>query len=404
MKGYIICHNKIMINFRELHFKLNPMSKGYMFRSYDRYHLDCLLDPDKHMAALRSENSGRRPCYTVEEFEGKEQVFLCNPPKEGSVEAASLAKVNESRDSVAALKKIRESGTFTYALVAPAFLGQFSGKASPGRLRSALKALGFDGMIEVALFADILTLKEAIEFDRNIVDESDFLITSCCCPMWVAMIKKLYSKLMSHMPPSVSPMIASGRLIKKLYPDAVTVFIGPCVAKKAEAREPDLAGAVDIVLTFSEVQSILSALGIDAASFPASDKEHSSYSGRVYAKAGGVSDAVSRTLKRINPDRKIMPVSKCADGVPACRAMVDSLEKKQIEANFFEGMGCSGGCVGGPKTCIDVSAGKKNVEGYAESAKYLTPIDNPYILELLHRIGIDTDEDLLKSELFNRKF
>ena len=95
-------------------------------------------------------------------------------------------------------------------------------------------------MLEVAVFADILTLKEALEFDRNIQSEDQFQLTSCCCPMWIAMIKKLYHQLLPNVPGSVSPMIAGGRTVKALHPKAKTVFIGPCLAKKAERNEPDL--------------------------------------------------------------------------------------------------------------------------------------------------------------------
>ena len=80
--------------------------------------------------------------------------------------------------------------------------------------------------------------------------------------MWLAMIKKLYAGLIPHVPPSVSPMIAAGRTVKKLHPDALTVFVGPCIAKKAEAREPDVAGEVDYVLTFQETMEIFDGLGI----------------------------------------------------------------------------------------------------------------------------------------------
>lgn len=123
------------------------------------------------------------------------------------------------------------------------FFGTVQRDCHPGKLRSAFKALGFSGMVEVALFADILTLKEALEFDKNIVNDNDYQLTSCCCPMWIAMIRKIYHELMPHVPGSVSPMIACGRVIKKLHPDAVTVFVGPCIAKKSEAREPDIKGS-----------------------------------------------------------------------------------------------------------------------------------------------------------------
>lgn len=118
-----------------------------------------------------------------------------------------------------------------YALIAPAFVGQYE-NASPGQLRSALKAAGFKGMVEVAVFADILTLKEALEFDKHINSRDDFQLTSCCCPVWIAMIRKIYHELIPHVPGAVSPMIAAGRAVKHIHPDAVTVFIGPCIAKR----------------------------------------------------------------------------------------------------------------------------------------------------------------------------
>lgn len=309
-----------------------------------------------------------------------------------------------SKDSIAMLEAIASKKNRTYALVAPAFLGQFDREVSPGKLRTALKQMGFDGMLEVAVFADILTLKEALEFDKNIQTDQDYQLTSCCCPMWIAMIRKVYHELLPHIPPSVSPMIAAGRTVKKLYPDALTVFIGPCVAKKAEAREADLKGAVDFVLTFEEARDIFTALNINPAEAVESDKEFSSRTGRIYAYAGGVSEAVKNTVQRLNPDRKIRIATRQADGVPACRAMLNQLREGKGDSNFFEGMGCVGGCVGGPKVLIDKEEGIKNVRVYGDEALYQTPIDNPYVIELLHRLGFDRIESLLNdSDIFTRK-
>ena len=130
-----------------------------------------------------------------------------------------------------------------YALIAPAFMGQFGEGVSPGAIRAALKRAGFSGMVEVALFADILTLKEALEFDRHVNRDTDFLLTSCCCPVWVSMIRNIYGELVPYMPGAVSPMIAAGRAVKKMHPDAVTVFIGPCLAKKKEKIQCQGEGA-----------------------------------------------------------------------------------------------------------------------------------------------------------------
>ena len=93
--------------------------------------------------------------------------------------------------------------------------------------------------------------------------------------------------------PSVSPMIASGRAVKAMYPDALTVFIGPCLAKKAEARDKDIADAIDYVLTFQEIQDIFNIMDINPAKMEESEKDHSSRAGRIYAHTGGVSEAVN---------------------------------------------------------------------------------------------------------------
>ncbi len=290
-------------------------------------------------------------------------------------------------------------------MIAPAFISQFSSEVTPGKLRSVFKHLGFAGMVEVALFADILTLKEALEFDKNILHEEDYQLTSCCCPMWISMIRKVYHELVPHVPGAVSPMVACGRAIKQLYPDAITVFIGPCLAKKAEAREPDVSASTDFVLTFQEVQDIFDFAKINPADFPEDERDHSSRAGRIYARTGGVSEAVQSTVKRLNPNRKITVHACQADGVPACKAMLNEIMAGKRNANFIEGMGCVGGCVGGPRALIPKEEGREHVMQYGEDAAYPTPIDNPYVVELLHRLGFETVESLLEnSEIFARHF
>ena len=237
--------------------------------------LDCLLHPEAHPPVWRTGRctcgEGEAPCAAACLFEAivrDEKGELTVDPDRCAGCAACIAacrsgRLTASRDVLPALDALKHAAGPAYALIAPAFLGQFSAEVTPGRLRSAFKALGFSGMVEVALFADVLTLKEALEFDRNVCTEADFQLTSCCCPLWIAMIRKVYHQLMPHVPGAVSPMIAAGRTVKHLHPDALTVFVGPCLAKKAEAREPDLRGAVDYVLTFQEMQDIFDAAGMD---------------------------------------------------------------------------------------------------------------------------------------------
>ena len=290
-------------------------------------------------------------------------------------------------------------------MVAPAFLGQFGDGISPGQLRMAFKALGFTGMVEVALFADILTLKEALEFDRHVKKQGDYQLTSCCCPVWIAMIRKIYHELMPHVPGAVSPMVACGRMIKRIHPDAVTVFAGPCLAKKKEAREPDICDAVDHVLTFQEVMDIFKAADIRPEEFEDSRKEHASMAGRLYARTGGVSRAVSEMVEQLRPDRSIAVRGEQANGTKECMAMIQRIKNKETDANFFEGMGCVGGCVGGPKAVLDRETGTQLVDEYGQESPFRTPLENPYVRKILEELGIETVEELLRDDtLLTRDF
>lgn len=412
-----------MTTFEELYRKLVQNSienngEALDISDYDPHHLDCLLHPEKYAPVLKIGNCNCPPdkptacsesCIFQAISKDKEGVIqidkdLCNGCY-ACVDNCKSEKLTASRDILPALNAVHTAKGPVYALIAPAFLGQFSKEVTPGKLRTAFKKIGFAGMIEVALFADILTLKEALEFDKNIITESDYQLTSCCCPMWIGMIRRVYHELMPHVPGAVSPMIASGRTIKVLHPDATTIFIGPCIAKKAEAREKDIADAVDYVLTFQEIHDVFEAAGINPAEMEESHKDHSSRAGRIYARTGGVSEAVQKTVERLNPHRKITVRTQQADGVPACKEMMNQLRSGATTANFFEGMGCVGGCVGGPKVMIDKEEGRKHVNEYGDSASYPTPIDNPYVIELLKKLNFDTVESLLEhSDIFTRDF
>ncbi len=383
----------------------------------DPNNLDCLLNPHKYAPVIKTQACDGSKCgmpcmaeciYSAIERTDDGSITINKDKCVGCahcIDACKEKKLEASRDVLPALKAIKDAKGPVYAMIAPAFIGQFSSEVTPGMLRNAFKAAGFSGMVEVALFADILTLKEALEFDRHIEKSTDFQLTSCCCPMWIAMIRRIYNELIPHMPGAVSPMVACGRVIKKLYPNALTIFIGPCLAKKSEAREPDIADAVDYVLTFEEISDVFDAMDIHPEEMEDSEKEHSSGAGRKYARAGGVSEAVQTTLARISPGRKIELKACRADGVKNCKAMIDNILKGNLEGNFFEGMGCVGGCVGGPKVIIDKEEGRARVDEYASEAPYEVPAENPYVIELLNRLGLTTINELLEnSDIFDRKF
>lgn len=386
--------------------------------TYDPHQLDCLLHPERHPPVIRigdcecSKNDKAAcagKCLFDAMFHDEQgNISINNELCVGCgdcIENCRAKKLTDNKDILPTLAEVYNADHPVYAMIAPAFVNQFTSKVTPGKLRTAFKQIGFTGMIEVALFADILTLKEALEFDKNIVNEKDFQLTSCCCPMWIALIRKVYHELLSHVPGSVSPMVACGRSIKALHPDAVTVFIGPCIAKKAEAREKDIADAVDHVLTFQEMRDIFEFAEIDPAELPEDERDHSSRAGRIYATTGGVSEAVQNTVKRLNLNRPITVRSAQADGIPACKALLNDISSGKLTKNFIEGMGCVNGCVGGPKALISKEEGRKNVYTYGNEAAYPTPIDNPYVIELLHRLGFDTVDSLLEhSDIFTRKF
>jgi len=367
---------------------------------YDPHHLDCLLDPYRQANPLNAEKFRED---VVKLLSGETAGELKKGPT--VLGKAGKAPVYVERDILSVLELLCAKKEPVYAMIAPAFISQFSEAVTPGKLRCVFKGMGFAGMIEVALFADILTLKEAFEFERHILTDKDFLLTSCCCPIWIALIRKNYRTFIPNIPPSVSPMVACGRSIKKIWPHAKTVFIGPCMAKKAEAKEPDIRDAVDHVLTFREVQSLFDAAGINPEECGEDLRDHSSAAGRLYARVGGVSIAVQNTVNRIHPDRAVPLRAAQANGAAECRKLLDELKSGRLSANFLEGMGCPGGCVGGPHRIIDADRGTGFVNFYSGETEYKTPVDNPYVIELLHRLGFDTVESLIEGEnLFTRRF
>ncbi len=138
---------------------------------------------------------------------------------------------------------------------------------------------------------------------------------------------------------------------------------------------------------------------------PEDSQPHASTTGISYAYAGGVAAAVKRTLEKLNPDRKIKLATRRADGVPGCKEMINDILAGNRDGNFFEGMGCIGGCVGGPRAIIPKEEGKKQVQAYADAAEFETPMENPYVIGMLKALGFNTVEEFLtKSHLYDRQF
>jgi len=314
------------------------------------------------------------------------------------VTACDFGALADKIEFIPVIEILKEKKAPVYVTVAPAIAGQFGDNVTLGQLRSAFKLMGFTDMVEVAMFADILTIKEAFEFNQLVKTTEDFFLTSCCCPVWFNMTKKNYSELYKHMSPSVSPMIASGRILKKLYPGCRVVFVSPCIAKKAEIKEEELKGAIDFVINFRELKEIFNALGINPAELPAEEKDQGSLGGRLYARTGGVSFSVKTVVNRINPSRLIKLKARKVDGVSNCKKILDDLSEGNVtDANFIEGMGCVGGCVGRPRTIIDADKATQIVNEVAEDSLIMTPFDNLNVMKIFKNLGINAIEEIMEN-------
>ena len=154
--------------------------------------------------------------------------------------------------------------------------------------------------------------------------------------------------------------------------------------KKAEAKEKDLIGDIDFVLTFAEVKDIFEALNINPSELDGdSSTEYASRGGRLYARTGGVSIAVSEAIERLFPEKYKLVKTVQANGIKECKEILEKAKNGNVDANFIEGMGCIGGCVGGPKAIIPKEKGEEHVNELAENSSIKIPIDSYYMNKYL---------------------
>jgi len=246
-----------------------------------------------------------------------------------------------------------------FAIVAPSIASQFT-YAKPGQVITGLKKLGFYDVAEAALGADMVARAEACE-----LAEKGFL-TSSCCPAFVAYIRQAFPDLAEHISHNASPMAALAKYIKETNPGAKVVFIGPCTAKKAEAQLAEVRPYVDSVLTFEELQALFDSRDIDITSLEEGTLDSASYYGRIFARAGGLSDAVAQALREQNIDFALKAVA--CDGIEACRTALLKKSKNVLEGNFIEGMACIGGCIGGAGCLTHGEKNKAAVDKYGHEA------------------------------------
>ena len=259
-----------------------------------------------------------------------------------------------------------------YAIVAPSISSQFT-YAKLGQVVSGLKELGFYAVVEAALGADMVAFEESKE-----LSEKGFL-TSSCCPAFVAYVKSAFPQLLPYVSHNLSPMAALAKYIKDTTPNSKVVFIGPCTAKKAEAQLDSVKPYVDVVITYEELQALFDSKDIDITKLEEDVLDNASYYGRIFARSGGLSDAVKQALFEQKIDFTVKP-SIC-DGIEACRMALLRKSKNALDANFIEGMACVSGCIGGAGCLTHGEKSKAEVDKYGQEALEKTITDAISVLK-----------------------
>ncbi len=259
-----------------------------------------------------------------------------------------------------------------YAVVAPSISSQFT-YAKLGQVITGLKELGFYTVVEAALGADMVAMEESKE-----LSEKGFL-TSSCCPAFVQYVKSSFPALLPHVSHNLSPMAMLAKYIKETSENAKVVFIGPCTAKKSEMQLDSVKPYVDCVLTFEELQALFDSKDIDITTLGEDVLDNASYFGRIFARSGGLSDAVTQALKEQNIEFDLKPA--VCDGIEACKVALLKKSKNVLDANFIEGMACTGGCIGGAGCLTHGEKNKAQVDDYGREALEKTIADAVSVLK-----------------------
>lgn len=264
-------------------------------------------------------------------------------------------------DIIRILKESKGNTAYkVFAAVAPSISSQFT-YAKLGQVISGLKALGFHTVVEAALGADMVADAESCE-----LVEKGFL-TSSCCPAFVSYIEKFFPDLVPYISSNLSPMATIAKYIKEHESPCKIVFIGPCMAKKAEVQKDSVSPYVDAAMTFEELQALFDSRDMDITTLPETVLDDASYFGRIFARCGGLSDAVAEAIKEHGETDFTLKPCSC-DGIEMCRVALLKKNKGMLDANFVEGMACVGGCIGGAGCLTHGAKNKSDVDQYGMEA------------------------------------
>lgn len=291
--------------------------------------------------------------------------------------ACPFGAISDKSFVVSVAKRLAK-GRKMYAVVAPAIAGQFGPKVSMGQIRDAFKKVGFVDMAEAACGADAVTVHESKEFVER-MEKGDKYMTNSCCPGFMNFIEKKFPDQAEKISTTVSPMIATARLIKESDPEAKVVFVGPCTAKKSEANRPELKGIVDYVLTFEEIAALMDGFGVDPELCEDNAIDEGSVFGRGFAVGGGLTAAIENFIKDSNTEIDFKPVK--ISGVTEVKKTMTMAKVGKLPGNFIEGMMCEGGCIGGPATILPQMKSKALLNKFNNTATKKAVLENEKIEE-----------------------
>lgn len=254
-----------------------------------------------------------------------EECVLC-----GQCFVVCPQNAKEIRCDIDKAKALIESGVQVYASVAPSFVANYEG-ITIGSVEKALKALGFSGAEETALGATMVKKR----YDDMVDEARQNVIVSSCCHTVNLLIQKHFPEVVSCVAQVTSPMMAHCQSMKQQHPQAKTVFIGPCISKKAEAEQ--YPGAVDCVLTFEELSQWMDERGVTFEAVPDGNAQSRA---RLFPTAGGILN----TMEKRNSDYSYISI----DGMDNCLAALRDIVDGKLSHCFIEMSACAGSCIGGP--------------------------------------------------------
>lgn len=284
-----------------------------------------------------------------------------------------------------------KQGQKVYAAIAPAFVGQLGPKVTPEKLRSAMKKLGFEDVVEVAVGADLCTIDEAHDFLEKVPDNQPFMATSCC-PAWSVMAKKLFPEFKPYISMALTPMVLTARMIKKDYPDCKVVFVGPCAAKKLEASRQSVRSDVDFVLTFEEIMGMFEAKDIHFDEIIEDDPLiEATAAGRGFAISGGVAHAVVECIQKEHPDMEVKVHAE--ESLQNCRKMLKEAKSGKYDGYLLEGMACPGGCIAGAGTLQSIARASGAVNKFKNGSEKKNAAESRYASRLEELLTKYEDEE-----------